>query len=206
METYDAISCDYARLRSKPFPELERMLGLGSFRISCDYGSGPGTNLLILSEASKEVVCLDLSLRMLELAKAKAKARGLRHKIHLVAADIVSLPFRDGAFDLSVCIAALHHLPNPDHARAISEIVRSSENLGKIAASIWAPVAIMKSSVSRKNGDMIWVTWRKRKETIERPYYLCELEQWQRLLESGDLRWRDVFVSGGNFFVSGLKI
>lgn len=206
MEAYDVLSCDYARLRSKSFPELERILTAGSYAISCDYGSGPGTNLPILDEISKELVCLDLSLRMLELAGTKAKSQNIRHKIHLVAADIASLPFREGAFDLSVCMAALHHLSSLDHAKAISEIIRSSKNLGKITASIWAPVAIMRSRVSRKRGDMIWVTWRKREETIERLYYRCELGQWQYLLDSCGLIWRDIFVSGANFFVSGLKI
>jgi SAM-dependent methyltransferase/uncharacterized protein YbaR (Trm112 family) len=41
---------------------------------------------------------------------------GRRENVHLAQADIFSLPFREGTFDLAYSIGVLHHTPDPDTA------------------------------------------------------------------------------------------
>jgi len=50
---------------------------------------------------------------------------GCHPSVHLVQADILALPFRDGAFDLVYSIGVLHHTPDPRAAFArVAAMVR----------------------------------------------------------------------------------
>jgi SAM-dependent methyltransferase len=62
-----------------------------------DLACGPGRHAAQLVEQGGHVVGLDLSLPL--LGRAHARTRG---QVHLVRADMRSLPFRPGAFDLIV--------------------------------------------------------------------------------------------------------
>jgi ubiquinone/menaquinone biosynthesis C-methylase UbiE len=66
-------------------------------------------------------VAADLSPVMLGRAHAEAERRGIDW-IEFAEADVESLPFEDGSFDLCVSFTGLHCFPNP--AAAIAEMAR----------------------------------------------------------------------------------
>jgi SAM-dependent methyltransferase len=68
----------------------------------------------IARETGAEVVAVDLSPRMVELASE----RGIEASV----ADVQNLPFGDGSFDLVVAAWMLYHVPDLD--RGLSEIAR----------------------------------------------------------------------------------
>lgn len=71
---------------------------------------------------SAQLVGLDLSQRMLELAR--------KHHPTLVRGDATRLPFADGAFDTVLARSLLHHLPDPDAgAREIARVLRPGGEL-----------------------------------------------------------------------------
>jgi SAM-dependent methyltransferase len=75
-------------------------------------------------ETGAEVVATDLSPRMIELARA----RGVDAKL----ADVQSLPFADGEFDVAVAAWMLYHVPGLE--RAIAELARVLRPGGRLIA------------------------------------------------------------------------
>lgn len=94
-----------------------------------DVASGPG--LLAAEAASRGArpIGVDLSPRMIELA------RRLYPAIEYREADVEFLPFPDHAFDAVVCAFGLGHFPRPE--LAVAECVRTLSPGGRIAFSWW---------------------------------------------------------------------
>jgi ubiquinone/menaquinone biosynthesis C-methylase UbiE len=90
-----------------------------------DVGCGTGHWLLFLKTAGYQVVGLDLSRGMLEVAQAK-----LPVGIQLVQGDAHGLPFGDRCFDIVCCITTLEFVR--DHLRTLSEMWRCLKSGGRM--------------------------------------------------------------------------
>ena len=94
-----------------------------------DAGSGPvqWPAYLTYSERYNYRVCLDLSRLALVEARERLGSNGL-----YVVADISRLPFRDDAFESTVSMHTLHHLPAGDQRSAYDEIYRTLKMGGRM--------------------------------------------------------------------------
>ncbi len=106
-----------AQVRAK----LEKALGAPLDRPigrSLEIGAGTGYLSLNLVAAGdvESAVCTDISPGMLSALEVNADRLGL--EVETAAADAAALPFADGAFDLVLGHAVLHHLPDLDAAFA----------------------------------------------------------------------------------------
>ena len=79
----------------------------------------------IARETAAEVVAVDLSPRMVELA--------LDREVNARVADVQQLPFADGEFDCAVAAWMLYHVPDLD--RAIAELARVLRPGGRLVAA-----------------------------------------------------------------------
>jgi ubiquinone/menaquinone biosynthesis C-methylase UbiE len=79
-----------------------------SCEAALDVGCGTGTFSRQLAERSNRVVALDVSPRMIDIAKAQSKHQS---NIEFQVADARTWVFPVGAFDCVASIATLHHLP-----------------------------------------------------------------------------------------------
>ncbi|MFQ6090214.1 MAG: bifunctional demethylmenaquinone methyltransferase/2-methoxy-6-polyprenyl-1,4-benzoquinol methylase UbiE [Candidatus Bipolaricaulia bacterium] len=77
-----------------------------------------------------EVVGVDLSGRMLELAQQKIERRGLGGKITLQEGDCLKLPFEDRSFDVVIIGFGLRNLA--DYERGIAEMARMLKEGGRL--------------------------------------------------------------------------
>jgi SAM-dependent methyltransferase len=90
-----------------------------------EVGQGPGElSERIQRELGAEVVAIDVSERMVELARA----RGVDARV----ADVQELPFADDHFDLVVAAWVLFHVPDLD--RGLAEVARVLRPGGRFAA------------------------------------------------------------------------
>lgn len=94
-------------------------------RRALEVGCGPGELAeRVQSELSAEVVAVDISPRMVELARA----RGVDARV----GDVQELPFADAAFDCAIAAWMLYHVP--DVPRALAELARVLEPGGRLVA------------------------------------------------------------------------
>lgn len=107
-------------------------------------GTGePGLTITSMLRAGK-VISTDLSEGMLEVAREKAKKRGINNYETKVA-DVSNLPFDDNSFDAISCRFGFMFFP--DMLLAATEMFRVLKPNGRMATSVW--------NVPEKN---FWVT------------------------------------------------
>jgi demethylmenaquinone methyltransferase/2-methoxy-6-polyprenyl-1,4-benzoquinol methylase len=77
-----------------------------------------------------EVVGSDFALRMLEIARLKARRRSLEGRVRFQQADTLRLPYRDGSFDAATVAFGIRNVG--DTARGIAEMARVVRPGGKV--------------------------------------------------------------------------
>jgi ubiquinone/menaquinone biosynthesis methyltransferase len=103
--------------------QLVRLAGPCRGRAALDLASGTGDLALRLTAAGARVTALDITPRMLHLARLKAdRARPQVPAPVFVVGDMGDLPFLDASFDLVTTGYGLRNVP--DLPRAIREIAR----------------------------------------------------------------------------------
>ncbi len=95
------------------------MLGDLSGKTVVDLGCGSGKNLIPLIQRGAQVIGIDLSPELIELARARLAEAALRADLCVASAYETNLP--EGVADVVLCAAILHHL---ELGRAKQEILR----------------------------------------------------------------------------------
>lgn len=124
------------------------------FQSALDLGCGTGEMLkLILQEDTHKELCgIDLSEKMLAVAKSK-----LPEQVKLILGDSESLPFSDNTFDVVYCNDSFHHYPAPQNV--LREVYRVLKPGGTfLMGDCWQPLvgrAIMNFYMRHsKEGDV----------------------------------------------------
>lgn len=112
---FGAVAADY--VTSKVHASGEDLVWLvetaaltGTERV-LDVATGGGHTAFALAPHAVEVVALDLTQPMLEVAQEEATARQL-HNIRFLEGDAQAIPCEDSSFDVVACRHAAHHFPN----------------------------------------------------------------------------------------------
>jgi ubiquinone/menaquinone biosynthesis C-methylase UbiE len=95
--------------------------------VALDAACGTGRHTAYLASLGHEVIGIDTSPEMLDVARTKVPT-GTFHE-----ADLLELPLADGSVDLVVCAIALTHVP--DLAQALREFVRVLRPHGHLVIS-----------------------------------------------------------------------
>lgn len=104
-----------------------------------DVGCGTGVLARLawpLVAPSGEVIGIDLSAQMLEVARRRAEEQGLR--ISWERGDAAALPASDQRFDVVLCQHGLQYFPN--RLGALLEMRRVLRPSGRVALNVWRPV------------------------------------------------------------------
>lgn len=116
---YNTCKKDYpdvlAELEREPFTDL----------LDCGCGTAPILTLLKKQYPDKHYTGIDLTPRMIEIARAK-KLPG----VELIVGDCENLPFAECSFDAVICCQSFHHYPNPqDFFNSVSRVLRPNGRL-----------------------------------------------------------------------------
>jgi SAM-dependent methyltransferase len=125
-ESYDRLSDEYARriygeLAHKPLDRelLDRFARDTSGGLVCDVGCGPGHVARYVYEAgAKKVTGLDLSLRMVEIA------RELNPAIEFEVGDMLALPFANDSLAGIAAFYAIVNIPETSLPTVVGEMYR----------------------------------------------------------------------------------
>lgn len=80
-----------------------------------DYGCGTGTNACFISCKVKSVHALDISSKMIDLAKSKANLKGAEN-IKFESGDFFSESLKDNSYDVVIAFNIIHTIDNPAFA------------------------------------------------------------------------------------------
>lgn len=93
------------------YPQMLEELQSESFEDVLDVGCGTGAVLELLhgEYPEKRLTGLDLTPRMIEMARAKQL-----ENVRFIVGDAEALPFESRSFDVVLCSNSFHHYPHPE--------------------------------------------------------------------------------------------
>jgi len=92
--------------------------------IVLDYGCGTGTVACEFADKVQTIHAIDISAKMIELAKEKAAANGVEN-VDFVQTDIFDGRYKKGSFDVVLAFNMLHTVPDPQTAvKRIHELLK----------------------------------------------------------------------------------
>lgn len=109
----DLITKDYAVFHTYHVePYLDRLVQRLPQGDLLDVGCGTAVVGLAAASRGLDVVGIDHTQEMLDIATRKAKALGLEERIRFEVGDATAMSFPDASFDVVMSQRMLHHLPN----------------------------------------------------------------------------------------------
>jgi SAM-dependent methyltransferase len=104
-----------------------------------DVACGTGNASIPAARAGAEVTGLDLTPRLLDIARERAAHAGV--EVEWVEGDAEDLPFEDGTFD--AVISVFGSMFAPDQRKAAAELARVLKPGGRLAVAAWTPPGVM---------------------------------------------------------------
>lgn len=95
--------------------------------VGCGIGVGPAR---VARAYDCTVVAVDISERMIEWSRRRAREEGVQDRIEFRVADVLALPFESDRFDVVLCESVLAFVA--DKERAIRELVRVTKPDGHV--------------------------------------------------------------------------
>jgi ubiquinone/menaquinone biosynthesis C-methylase UbiE len=147
-EAYDLVADDYQALiepsLAKMYRRIVQLAGVGPDCRALDIATGTGGVATAAAAAGADVVGVDISPRMLELASKKA---GI--SINFQVGDAARLGWPNESFDVVTCGLGLSHIHGTDSA--LSEVKRVLVAGGTFVASAWGVHALNPSGAAVQN-------------------------------------------------------
>lgn len=135
--TYDAVAAAYDaafadELQHKPLDRalLTSFAELAGSGTICDIGCGPGHITQFLAHRHADVVGLDISPMMVEIARRRAP------RIHFMVGSILNLPLADNAWAGAVSLYSTIHLMPSERSTACHEFARVISARGMAVAGL----------------------------------------------------------------------
>lgn len=129
---WEAVAPSFARSRPAPWPQVVRWAErtLPPPARVLDLAAGNGRHGAALAPG-RDVVACDFAQAMVEASRARGLASA--------RAEVGHLPFRDGAFDGAVFVAALHNVPGQQNRlAALAELARVLRPGGRALVTVWS--------------------------------------------------------------------
>ena len=126
-EQYETNQAGVYKMCKKDYPDVLAELEKEEFTdlLDCGCGTAPIISLLKEKYPDKHYTGIDLTPKMIEVAKAKGM-----EGVKLVVGDCERLPFADNSFDVVICCQSFHHYPNvQDFFDSVCRVLRPGGRL-----------------------------------------------------------------------------
>lgn len=184
---YDLFAEAFSKTRQAPWKEAADFLEeLPENSRILDVGCGNGRHLTEAKARGLNAIGIDLSRNLLKIAKKKTGAP-------LALGNALSLPFKNRAFDYSICIAVVHHFKGEEERIAcLKEIARATQKT--MLVSVWA--FEQEKFKNRKTQD-IQLGWNK---DYPRFYHLFRRGELENLAARAGLKVKKSWREGNNYW------
>ena len=156
---------DYDKLHEDPYwsllydgltwAQIDPCLPREGLILDAGGGTGKWATRMAGSRPDLEIVLLDISSDMLEVARSKLSGAGLRERVSLVRADICAMPFRPDAFDFALAEGdPISYCEDPD--KAVKELYRVLRPGCYVQAGVDSLFSIVRSLVARGKIEEAW--------------------------------------------------
>jgi ubiquinone/menaquinone biosynthesis C-methylase UbiE len=135
-ESYQALELD-TRLQGYLLENQQEMLKIIDNNVLCDVGAGVGDHSLEFSKKSPLVFHCDLDMRIIKIAKKKAKQMDLDN-ILFVRSDYLSLPFKKNSLPQVVCTGAMGRWGIVHDSLLVAQISKVIKKDGKVIMDFMA--------------------------------------------------------------------
>jgi ubiquinone/menaquinone biosynthesis C-methylase UbiE len=129
---------DYAEIATRITSAAETLVGAMDFAEGVeglDIASGTGNATIPAAERGARMTGLDLTPKLVELARERAANEGV--EIDFVEGDAENLPYDDDSFDRVISVFGVMFAP--DQPRAAAEMMRVCRPGGRIGFCAWTP-------------------------------------------------------------------
>ncbi|MEM4575942.1 MAG: class I SAM-dependent methyltransferase [Candidatus Nezhaarchaeales archaeon] len=204
IETYDAIAEGFSNTRRYPWIEIVHLLGEISNKTLLDIGCGNGRHLVELAKGASIAVGIDLSKKLIKIAKTRISRLGVTHKAMLVLGDMLFMPFRPESFDSIACIAVMHHVPTKNLRQlAVSEIARVLRSGGLAVISAWYRwqkkfvFDVLKSFFMKLVGVVFefgdtYISWKSKGKIFKRFFHIFTISEMKDLINIEAFEFKDL--------------
>jgi ubiquinone/menaquinone biosynthesis C-methylase UbiE len=127
---YDAITAPVRHLRRR----VAWLARIGHGMHVLDAATGTGAQARAFAEAGASVVGIDLSPRMLAIARRKSRGASIEY----LEGDATAVPLPDAGFDAACVSFALHEMPGMIRERVMAELARVTRRGGTIVVVDYA--------------------------------------------------------------------
>lgn len=117
-----------------------------------EIGTATGVISFALSDYFKEIEAIDFSNNMIEVAKCKAKDKGI-YNINFDVGDACNLNYDDNVFDRIIIANVLHIMPEP--AKALEQIKRVLGKDGVLYAPTFVHANVKKAGIFSFVGSIV---------------------------------------------------
>ena len=207
--TYEEIGAHFAKTREYPWPEVESFLdgvdrrGTASPAVALDVGCGNGRHTALLAGVADRALGVDPSRTLLATARERADREGWRATATLCQGDAARLPVSDGAVDLALYVATVHHLPDREtRVASLDELARVLAPGGRALVSAWATVHDrFDADPDAPTGFDTTVDWTlPGGEVVPRFYHIYAPAEFEADLDASGLAVAETFVASGNCY------
>lgn len=119
---YDIVVTPFSRLRAR----VVTFTGAAKGSRILDVATGTGKQAFAFAKRGYDVVGIDLSEGMVEVAKRKNRYKNVKFQV----ADATNLPFEDNGFDVVSASFALHTMPPSIRQKVLKEMARVTRQAG----------------------------------------------------------------------------
>jgi len=205
---YDLLAEDFSRTRQFTWDIEILSQYISNGDIVLDLGCGNGRSLEILKEKKIDYFGLDVSKKLIEIAKKKYPQNRFE------VGDILKLPYPDNFFDKVLAIRILHHIPSKEfQLQALQEIKRILKPGGLLILTVWNAwgskykinlLRMMKYAILRiigrsklDFGDAL-IPWWRVSEKIERYFHFFTKNELKKLVKETGFRVEKIWSSKFN--------
>ncbi|MCK4332060.1 MAG: class I SAM-dependent methyltransferase [Thermoplasmatales archaeon] len=194
-KTWDAIAESFDVTRRKPWRQcIDFINELSESHTVADIGCGNGRHLLPCAKRCKNVIGIDISQNLLNIAKNKVKEKGLNNVI-FIHANMVQIPLKDASLDSILCIASLHNIKvKEERLCSLKEVHRILKNGGRALISVWSRwqdkyrgYFLKKLFYDKGEFGDIEIQWKQHNLNIPRFYHLYSKREFAKDLNQASL-------------------